>query len=40
MPTLFPFYLNVAAKVTLSDRTGVIQFDVENLDGEGLLDEV
>jgi hypothetical protein len=37
MPTLFPFYLNVAAKVTVSDFSGAISFDVENLDGEGLF---
>lgn len=36
MPTLFPFYLNVAAKVTISDFSGAISFDVENLDGDGL----
>lgn len=39
MPTLFPFYLNVAAKVTVSDFTGAISFEVENLDGTGLFME-
>jgi hypothetical protein len=39
MPTLFPFYLNVAAKVTVSDFSGAISFDVENLDGTGLFME-
>lgn len=39
MATLFPFYLNVAARVTVSDFSGVLQFDTENLDGEGLFME-
>lgn len=39
MPTTFPFYLNVAAKATVSDFSGSISFDVENLDGTGLFME-
>jgi hypothetical protein len=39
MPTVFPFYLNIAAKVTVSDFSGAISFDVENLDGTGLYME-
>jgi len=39
MPTVFPFYLNIAAKVTVSDFSGAISFDVENSDGTGLYME-
>ncbi len=39
MPVLFPRYLNVAAKVTVSDFLGSVSFDVENLDGDGLYME-
>lgn len=39
MPTTFPFYLNIAAKVTVSDFSGAISFEVENLDGTGLFME-
>lgn len=39
MPVLFPRYLNVAAKVTVSDFLGAVSFDVENLDGDGLYME-